>query len=239
MSFVEDNVRMSQNDSEAPEGVFEQDSLAPEERSALYTRWFDVSLDIDRQLLTLSLACLGVLATLLAGNVLKTKLQFALWAIACLVFFVEIAVLLAVFFLNKRLLTTILANDRHQPDRCLDIVESASRWVFFLALFSTIVFLGSVAVDKLISVDTEEKLDERQKPETGTGIQWPRYRGGRSFWVEPGTNSFPSAGASDQRTFTNAEADCKAGSGDSNGENKTAIRIKQEKMRPGYYDSYR
>lgn len=188
MAFVEDNVRMSQNDSEPSNGVFEQESLAPEERSALYARWFDVSLDIDRQLLTLSLACFGVLATLLAGNVLKTKLQFGIWALACLMFLLEMGVLLVVVFLNKKLLTTTLEKNSSQQDQCLAFFESASRWIFCIALLSTAIFFGVLAVDKFETVDTVEKLDERQKPETGTGIQWPRYRGGGSFWDEPSSN---------------------------------------------------
>lgn len=164
---------MSQNEEACSAANTDPDALSPEEAGIFYSRWFDVSLDIDRQLLTLSLACFGVLGTVLAGNVLKAKLHFWLWGISAFAFLLEIGLVLVVVFLNKKLLTKSLETMKYQKMPSLDFFEKASRWVFGAALLCTSAFLGAVAFSRFEEIPktlSTEVNNERQQ-QAGTGLR--------------------------------------------------------------------
>ncbi len=86
--------------------------LEPEMREILFQRWFDVSLDLDRQLLTISTAALGFLMTVLASKGLETKVQLYSFLGAVVLFFLTICALLVVNNLNKKVLGSMLNEDK-------------------------------------------------------------------------------------------------------------------------------
>lgn len=154
---------MSEDKNLIDENAPDPDKLTPEERTALHSRWFDISLDIDRLLLTLSLACFGVLGTVLAGNVLKTPQHFVLWMIACLAFLIEIVIVLSVVVLNKRLLTKILLLNKHQNSKLLDKMDWLSLRFFVVAVCCTAVFLGYVALSQFENIKEKEVNEQQSK----------------------------------------------------------------------------
>ena len=111
--------------------------LEPEMREILFQRWFDVSLDLDRQLLTISTAALGFLMTVLASKGLETKVQLYSFLGAVVLFFLTICALLVVNNLNKKVLGSMLNEDKQISNSLLTIAELFGYSLFVAGVLCT------------------------------------------------------------------------------------------------------
>lgn len=122
------------------------EELEPEMREMLFQRWFDVSLDLDRQLLTITTAALGLLMTVVASKGLETKVQLFSFLGAVFLFFLTICALLLVNNLNKKVLGSMLNHNRQVTNPLLTIAESFSHGLFIAGVLCTGAFFVAMAL---------------------------------------------------------------------------------------------
>lgn len=143
--------------------------LEPEMREILFQRWFDVSLDLDRQLLTISTAALGFLMTVLASKGLETKVQLYSFLGAVVLFFLTICALLVVNNLNKKVLGSMLNEDKQISNSLLTIAELFGYSLFVAGVLCTGAFLVAMA----LHTHTPEKkigaVHDRQEASSSNG----------------------------------------------------------------------
>lgn len=120
--------------------------LEPEMREMLFQRWFDVSLDLDRQLLTITTAALGLLMTVVASKGLETKAQLFSFLGAVVLFFLTICALLLVNNLNKKVLGSMLNQNMQVTNPLLTIAESFSYGLFIAGVLCTGTFFVLMAL---------------------------------------------------------------------------------------------
>lgn len=108
-------------------------------------KWIDISLDTDRQLLTLSTAAIGVLAAFITTKGVSSSLQLLLifGSVAC--FVAVIAGLLYIFKLNRNFLA-VQATGKTPDETLMLFLDKAIRVLFFAGIFGTSVYALSIAI---------------------------------------------------------------------------------------------
>lgn len=149
--------------------VYMDGPLEPAVREILFQRWFDVSLDLDRQLLTISTAALGFLMTVLGSKGLETKVQLYSFLGAVVLFFLTICALLVVNNLNKKVLGSMLDEDKQISNSLLTIAELFGYSLFVAGVLCTGAFLVAMA----LHAHTPEKkigaVHDRQEASSNNG----------------------------------------------------------------------
>ncbi|WP_155895591.1 hypothetical protein [Comamonas aquatica] len=108
-------------------------------------KWIDISLDTDRQLLTLSTAAIGVLAAFITTKGVSSVLQLLIIFASVSCFVAVIAGLLYVFKLNRNFLA--LQSSGGTPDESLMMfLDKAIRILFFIGIFGTSTYALSIAI---------------------------------------------------------------------------------------------
>ena len=147
-------------------------------QTVLIEKWFDVSLDTDRQLLTLSTAAIGLLATLLTSKGVSSITQLFLIVFAGLLFFAVIGILLLVFQQNKAVLKSAIAMET-ADESALEMLDKAARTCFFSGVCLLSIFAVSIAIDEL-EKSNEKKVIEKyeQKRSSDIGKPYEYAKGG-------------------------------------------------------------
>lgn len=108
-------------------------------------KWIDISLDTDRQLLTLSTAAIGVIAAFITTKGIGSTSQLLIVCFSVVCFVLVIAGILLLFNLNRNFLAFQGAGK--VPDESLMLfLDKAIRILFFAGIFGTSVYALRVAI---------------------------------------------------------------------------------------------
>ena len=191
-------------------------------------KWIDISLDTDRQLLTLSTAAIGLLAAFITTKGVSSSFQLLLIFASVACFVSVIGGLLYVFKLNRNFLAVQGAGQT--PDESLMLfLDKAIRVLFFVGIFGTSVYALSIAIhDVEKSNSPNQGVTSESKSRNSEESSGPLHRerklgrensdGGQR---QPGRDEESSSGdrSNDQRSLVNSSSSTKhPGSGKSSSE---------------------
>lgn len=176
------------------EDQFKQERFAA--KAALHQmyaeKWIDISLDTDRQLLTLSTAAIGLLATFITSKGVTATWQLLLFSLAIGSFILVIAAILFIFKLNRAYIAT-QSEGKTPEESLMQFLDKSVRFLFFLGIFSTAICglaIASNDLDKTLNTNTGAKSDQG-KPARDS-ISQEHSPGHDSRQREPGRNEQPN-----------------------------------------------
>ena len=211
---------MTEEKKEEKQDEFKQERFAAEAAlQQMYAeKWIDISLDTDRQLLTLSTAAIGLLATFITSKGISSTYQLMLLVVSVLAFTSVIASILYIFKLNR--IHIAVQSSKQKPDESLMLfLDKAVRVLFFVGIFSAAVYALSIAVsdlDKNLITNKELKDDSkanRSAEEPSRSTDSKRKHSGSAFNRERQSSghdqSSPEASSDASSTTDNGAASSK------------------------------
>lgn len=111
-------------------------------------KWIDISLDTDRQLLTLSTAAIGLLASFITSKGVSSVLQLILLGLSVGCFVAVIAALLYIFKLNRNFLE-IQSTGRTPDESLMRFLDKSVRVLFFTGIFGAAAYAFTIATKDL------------------------------------------------------------------------------------------
>lgn len=154
-------------------------------------KWIDISLDTDRQLLTLSTAAIGLLASFITNKGVSSVLQLILLGLSVGCFVAVIAALLYIFKLNRNFLE-IQSTGKAPDESLMRFLDKSVRVLFFTGIFGTAAYAFTIATKDLeTSIQNKQGVVNESRQERRT--------------EEPSRSSNLSGEPSEQRGETNGE----------------------------------
>lgn len=131
-------------------------------------KWIDISLDTDRQLLTLSTAAIGLLASFITNKGVSSVLQLILLGLSVGCFVAVIAALLYIFKLNRNFLE-IQSTGKAPDESLMRFLDKSVRVLFFTGIFGTAAYAFTIATKDLeTSIQNKQGVANESRQERRT-----------------------------------------------------------------------
>jgi hypothetical protein len=133
--------------------------------------WITSSLELDKNLLTLSAAGIGLLASLLTTVGVKSAEGIVLYVTAIVAFGVTIAAVLVIFRLNKLHLEKVLSGEQIGRDPLLSTLDAVAALSFAIGVLLTAVIGIAAAVHSYEEHSMSKKTQASMAHDSVNGIQ--------------------------------------------------------------------
>lgn len=174
-------------------------------------KWIDISLDTDRQLLTLSTAAIGLLSTFIVNKGVTSNLQLLLLTVSVAAFVLVIACLLYIFKLNRNHIA-VQSSGKTPDESLMRFLDKAVRYLFFVGIFTTAAYALNIALQDLdkSKKGTPSEQQSRTPKEPSIGLD-DRQREPRGDAEPNASNSADAANPSNPSSVSStAKSDSKS-----------------------------
>lgn len=146
--------------AEAPQRPESKEEL----NNMLLEKWIDISIETDRQLLTLSTGGIGLIAAFITTKGVGSFGQMSLLILACLFFLVTLTSTFYILHLNKKHLAGVMAGES-SSNSLLGFLDRASVVSFSIGVLLATIFAFNVANTDLEQKSKESTTKTEQKNE--------------------------------------------------------------------------